>query len=591
MPLRSLFRCLPILLVAAVGPGTPAAAQATARPSPAISEATPGRPGGRLVVALRAEPKTLNPVTALDDPSRTVLERMMADLAHIDRATQEVVPALAESWTASEDGRRYRLVLRRGLRFSDGNALDADDVVFTFQVYTDPEVAAPQRELLIVEGEPIVAKKVDERTVDIEMAAPYAVGARLFDSIAVLPRHLLETAWKEGRLGAAWGLSTPPAEIAGAGPFRLKRFVPGERLELERNPHYWKVDARGQRLPYLEELHFLFVANEEAQSILFRAGETHLVDSLSPESFAFLAADAGERPYELRDLGPGLVYHMLFFNLNRLAGEGREALLARQRWFEQTAFRRAVSLAIDREAIVRLVFRGLATPIAGEVTPANRLWRNEALQPTRRDVAAARRLLAEAGFVRREDGELHDAAGRPVTFTVATNASSAERVQMATLLQEDLREIGITLRIVPLEFRALLDRIFESKDYDAVILGLGGGDVDPNSAMNVWLSSGSSHLFRLGEETPATPWEAEIDELLRRQLVTLDRAERGRLFDRVQEIIVEQQPFVYLVSPNVLVGAHSRLGNFRPVPLDHPTLWNVEELYWQPPGEAAAGSP
>ena len=233
----------------------------------------PGRPGGRLVVAQRAEPKTLNPVTALDSASREVIHRMMADLVHINRATQRTEPALASSWTVSGGGRRYLLHLRRGLRFSDGHPFDADDVVFTFQVYLDEKVGSPQRDLLIVGGKPIAVRKQDAWTVAFEFAEPYAPAERLFDSLAVLPRHLLEAAWREGRLARAWTLNTPPAQIAGLGPFRMKEYVPGQRLVLERNPYYWKRDSRETPLPYLDQLVFLFVAGEDGQAMRFQAGK------------------------------------------------------------------------------------------------------------------------------------------------------------------------------------------------------------------------------------------------------------------------------------------------------------------------------
>jgi peptide/nickel transport system substrate-binding protein len=405
------------------------------------------------------------------------------------------------------------------------------------------------------------------------------VGVRLFDSLAILPEHRLAEAYREGRLAEAWGLGTPPEEVVGLGPFRVRRHLPGERLELERNPHYWKVDREGRRLPYLDELVFLFVPDENAELLLFQNGQTHLIDDLSAEDFTRLQGEAERRGLRLEDLGPGLSYHFLFWNLNDLAGRELPEIARKQRWFGEVAFRRAVSRAIDREAMVRLVYRGRATPIATHVSPGNRLWRNTSIPPPERSLPEARRLLREAGFTWDDDGRLRDPGGAPVEFTVATNASSAERVRMATLLQEDLDQLGIRVGTAALEFRALIGRIFNSYDYEACLLGLGGGDVDPNSAMNVWLSDGSHHFWRLGQSEPATEWEAEIDELLRRQLVTLDPVERKRLYDRVQEVVAERVPMIFLVSPNVLVGARREVGNFRPAILDHPTLWNVEELY------------
>jgi peptide/nickel transport system substrate-binding protein len=539
-----------------------------------------GRPGGRVVFALRSEPKTLNPVAAVDIPSKEVIGRLTADLIHIDRQTQRTAPGLAKSWTVSPDGRHYTLELRRGLRFSDGHPFDADDVVFSFACYLDERNGSSQRDLLIVGGKPVVVRKLDAHRVALDMEQPYAAAERLFDSLAILPRHLLGKAQEEGRLAQAWGLGSPPTEVAGLGPFRLKSYAPGDRLVLERNPHYWKVDRAGQPLPYLDEIVFLLVPSEDAQVLRFKAGETDLISRLNAENFAMLASAA--RGYRLEDLGPGLEYTFLFFNLNDLAGAKLEAISRKQAWFRETAFRQAVSAALDREAMVRLVSRGRATPLGAQVTPGNKIWVNRALPAPTRSPERARDLLARGGFSWRE-GALRDGAGAPVEFTIVTNAANAARVQMATIVQEDLRQLGMQVQVVPLENRALLDRVFQSHDYDAALMALGSGDVDPTSEMSVWLSSGPTHLWHLGQPQPATPWEREIDERMRRQLVTLDPQERKRLYDRVQELVAENLPLIPLISPNILVGAREGLGNFRPAILDHYVLWNADELFWQIP--------
>ncbi len=547
-----------------------------------VTTGQPGRRGGRLVAAQRAEPKTLNPVTAADSASREVIRRMMADLIHIDRATHGTIPALATSCTVTNGGRRFTLQLRRGVRFSDGRPFTAADVVFTFQVYLDEKLRSPQRDLLVVGGKPVTVGSRGDYTVVLETAAPYAPAERIFDSIAILPRHLLEEPYREGRLDRAWSLDTPPAAMAGLGPFRLKQYIPGQRIVLQRNPYYWKTDRAGVRLPYLDELVFLFVPGEDAQVIRFQAGETDIIGRVGARNFAVLEKEQRARGYRMLDLGPSLEYNFLFFNLNNLEDRNLPRVVARQRWFRDERFRQAVSAAIDRDAIVRLVYGGRAAALSSHVTPGNRAWVNPALPPLGRSLERARRLLGAAGFTRNAAGELFDSSGRRVEFTIAASSSSPERVQMAAIIQDDLRQVGIAARVVTLEFRSLLDRIFQSRDYDAVVLGLGGGDADPASEMNVWLSTGGTHLWDLGRTRPATAWEAEIDSLMQRQLITMRPAERKRLYDRVQELAAAHLPIVPLASPHVLVGAKTGLANFRPALLDHHTLWNVEELYWTP---------
>ena len=574
-----------MLLLLALGAHSAAAAPAPAPRAAsedvlAIGDA--GQYGGRLVVALRAEPRTLNPIAAVDAPSKDVIGRMSGDLIHINRLTQGTESALAKSWKRSADGLTYILALRRGLRFSDGDAFDADDVVFTFKVLLDPAVGAPHRDLLVVGGKPIIVAKIDAYTVRFTLAEPYAAAERLFDSIAILPRHLLERAYAQGTLADAWATTTAPSAIAGLGPYRLKHYAAGQELVLERNPYYWKIDSSNRRLPYLDELVFVFAGNEDAQVIRFQSGDSDLLGRTTADNFALLSRDQAAKRYQLKDLGPALEYNFLVFNQNDLTGKTLPHIAAKQRWFGDVNFRRAVSLAIDRQGITRLVFKGRAVPLWGNVSPGNRLWVNTSIARPARSVAKARDVLNASGFSWRPEGALVDRQGQRVEFTIVTSATSAQRTAMATLIQADLKELGIEVRIVPLEFRALVERVVETFDYEASIQGLGGGDADPNGEMQVWLSGGANHLWRLGQKTPATPWEAEIDRLMQQQLSTLDTGKRKAMYDRVQTIIAEQQPFIFLAAPHILVAARGDLANFQPAVLDHYTLWNADQLYFAP---------
>ena len=541
-----------------------------------------GHHGGRLVVALRSEPRTLNPIAAVDAPSRDVIGRMSGDLIHINRLTQATESALAKSWKRSADGLTYTLSLRRGLRFSDGYPFDADDVVFTFKVLLDPAVGAPHRDLLVVGGTPISVTKVDTYTVSLTLAEPYAAAERLFDSIAILPRHLLERAYAQGTFADAWTMKTAPASIAGLGPYRLKQYVAGQEIVLERNPYYWKVNAANRRLPYIDEIVFVFAGNEDAQVIRFQSGESDLLGRTTADNFTLLSRYQAAKRYQLKDLGPSLEYNFLLFNQNDLTGKNLPHVAAKQRWFGDVNFRHSVSMAIDRQGITRLVFKGRAIPLWGNVSPGNRLWVNTAIPRPARSVAKARDLLKASGFSWRPDGSLVDRQGQRVEFTIVTSASSPQRTAMATLIQADLKELGMDVRVVPLEFRALVDRVVETFDYDATVQGLGGGDADPNAEMSIWLSRGTNHLWRLGQQTPATPWEAEIDRLMQQQLSTLDAGKRKALYDRVQTIVADQLPFIFLAAPHILVAARGDLANFQPAVLDHYTLWNADQLYFTP---------
>jgi peptide/nickel transport system substrate-binding protein len=532
-------------------------------------------------MALRAEPKTLNPLIAADGPSREVISAMQADLVHINRATQLTEPALAKSWKVSPDGLQYTLTLRHGLKFSDGHPVDIEDVLFTFRVYLDEAVHATQRDLLIVGGKPIAVTRADAETVKFTLAKPYGVGERLFDGMAILPRHLLEAAYKEGKLAQSGALGTAANQWAGLGAFRLKEYVAGQRLVLERNPYYWKIDEQGTRLPYLDEIVFLFVSSADAQVLRFQSGETDMISRLGAENFSVLSRQA--RDYTMADAGPGLEYNFLFFNLNELGEKAPAEMARKQNWFRTQKFRQAVSLAIDREAIVRLVYQGRGAALWGPVTPGNRRWANAAITYPGRSLDKSRQLLAEAGFrlLSGENGEqkLVDADAKPVEFSIITSSSNADRAKMAALIQDDSKQLGMRVQVVPLELRSLIDRVTQTKEYDACVLGVASFDADPNADLNVWLSSGGMHLWNPAQKHPATDWEAEIDRLMEQQLTATNSAQRKKLYDRVQEILAERQPMIFLASPDILVGAKKSIGNFHPAVLEPYVLWNVDQLY------------
>jgi peptide/nickel transport system substrate-binding protein len=552
----------------------------------AIVSGSPGTHGGTLVVAQRAEPKTLNPAAASDGPSRDVIGRMMADLIHINRVTQKTEPALASSWKMSDDGRSFTLKLRRGLRFSDGQPFDADDVVFTFKVFLDEKVNSPQRDLLVINGKPLSVTKIDAYTVRFDLDRPYAAAERIFDSLAILPRHLLEKAYEEGKFAESWTLNTAPGDIAGLGPFRLKQYVPGQRIVLERNPYYWKVDRNQSRLPYVDELAFLFAGTEDAQVIHFQTGDSQIINRFGTDNFRILAKDQETRGYRVEDLGPSLEFNFLVFNLNDLPSGELSDVQLKQKWFHDLKFRQAVSSAIDRDSIVRLAYQGHGTALWGNESPSDKRWVNEALPHPARSIEHARALLKSVGFSWNSDGKLLDRDGKPVEFTIITSSSNAQRVKMAVLIAEDLAQLGMNVHPVSLEFRGVVDRVFQSNNYDACILGVGGGDADPNVAMNVWLSNGPTHLWNLHEARPATDWEAEIDRLMQQQMITMNYVRRKQLYDRVQQLISDNLPVIFLATPDVLVGANNDVGNFNPGVLDPYALWNAEELFLKRPTQA-----
>ncbi len=512
--------------------------------------------GGTLRFALRSEPKTLVPHLVADESSELIRYLTGGVLIRQNRVTQELEPHLAVSWKLSDGGRAITFRLREGVRFSDGTPFGAEDVAHTFALLMDPAVHSPTADSFrSADGNPVV-ETLPGPQVRIRFPAPVAGLERLFDQVPIQ--------------------SARPArkEMASLGPFSVGEYKRGSHVLLERNPHYWRKDKTGRALPYLDAIRLEILQNRETELLRFRRGEFHLINKLDPEAFERLAA---ESPGVARNGGPSLESDFLWFNQVPNSPVPKH----KQAWFQSREFRRAISAAIQRADLCRVVYRGYATPAAGPVSPANRFWINSALSPHPYDSAGALSRLKRDGFSQRGPA-LYDRAGSPVEFSLITNAGNKARERMAAMIQHDLSKIGIKLNIVTLDFASLLERITKTFQYESCLLGLTNLDPDPNSQMNVWLSSASNHQWNPNQKTPATPWEAEIDRLMREQASSPDASRRKAAFDRVQRIVHEEAPFIYLVTKNTLAAVSPAVRNARVAAL-HPNIyWNADELYLAP---------
>ncbi len=507
--------------------------------------------GGELRFCLRAEPKTFHPQLVADGPSETIRYLTGGVLIRLNRATQQHEPELAVSWKVLEGGRQITLQLREKVLFSDGTPFSAVDVAFTMRALMDPELRSPTGDSFRSgAGQPLV-QVLGPHRVTITFPAPVAGLERLFDQVAILSS------------------SSPRKELAVLGPFALVEHKAGSHVLLGRNTHYWKRDEKGRQLPYLDAIRLDIQRNRDIETLRFRRGEIHLINNLDPELFEQLGSDA---PGSTHDAGVSLDSEFLWFNQVPQA----PIPAYKKAWFRSKGFRRAVSEAINRDDLCRVVYRGHARPGVGPMSPANRFWFRAGLQPHRFDPQAALRRLEQEGF-RQRDG-LRDKQGNLVEFSIITNAGNKPRERMAAMIQQDLAKLGIRLNIVTLDFSSVLDRMTRSFDYEACLLGLVNNDLDPNSQMNVWLSSSSNHQWNPSQKSPATPWEAEIDRLMQAQASTADSKKRKTHFDKVQEIAWEEAPFIYLVHKNALCAISSRVRNAAPVMLGPQAFWNIERM-------------
>ncbi|PYT93977.1 MAG: hypothetical protein DMG36_06915 [Acidobacteria bacterium] len=515
--------------------------------------------GGELHFCLHGEPKTFNPVLVDDEPSENIRYLTGGVLIRLNRQTQALDPALATSWKVSRDRRTITFHLRKGIYFSDGTPFSSEDVAYTMRLLMDPETHSTTGDAFRSGEGAVQVRAPGPDIVVITFPAPIAGLERLFDQVAILSAH------------------SPKKEMAVLGPFYVADYKAGSYVLLQKNQNYWKHDAQGHALPYIDSVRLDIQRNRDIELLRFRRGELQLINRLDAEQFDRLQQ---ENPVVTKNAGTGLDAEELWFNQVPAAPlpEYKKA------WFRTKGFRKAISMAINRADLCRIVYAGYAKPAYGPVSPSNQFWFNKSLEDPKYDPQAALRLLAQAGF-RYENESLKDRAGNRVEFTVVTNSGNAAREKIATMIQQDLTQVGIKVNVVTLDFPSLIERITRTFDYDACILGLVNTDLDPNGQMNVWLSSSENHQWNPSQKAPATSWEAEIDKLMREQAAAATEKERKAKFDRVQQIAAEQQPFIYLINKDVLLAVSPSVIGAVPVVLNPPGFWNVETLRLGPAPE------
>lgn len=541
-----------------------------------------GTRGGKLVYRVSSPPKTFNYLLANDEPSIvTAFFLLNSRLVEFDHSTKTYVPGLAEVWTMGPDRLSVDIRLRDGLKFSDGQPLTSSDVAFTLEAtYDERNKAEVFRDALLINGKPISVKVIDDRNLQFVLPETTAAADNYLYNIAVLPRNALEADQKAGRLSEAWKITAPPTSVVSSGPFVVASAVAAERIVLKRNPYYWKRDAQGTQLPYLDELTLEVVPDANQARVSLDQAQIDIVDRIRPTDYAsLLNANGVVRAF---DLGPSLGVDYIWFNLNPAKPDGTEMNPAKLAWFSDARFRKAVSMAVDRDSISRSTLQGLATPLYGIVSPANRIWANPDLPKIPYDLVQAASLLQEAGFTKRGSAdapELVDAQGNRVEFSLLVPAESEPRKLMAAVIQEDLAKLGIRMQVVPIEFAAVTNAWTKSHEYDAILLGLSVTDLEPSTYANLMLSKGDAHQWRPNQKLPSTEWETKVDQLFAEQARESDPEKRKSKFHEIQRIMADASAVIPIVTRHVVSAANSRVGNFSPSPIFPYSMWNAEELF------------
>ena len=556
--------------------------------------------GATVVETIPGDLATLNPLVNESAAGSAAIGRILDSLITLDPETGAVIPNLAKSWDISADNLQYTFHLRRGVHWSDGQPFTAEDVVFTWGTFfakeRDPVTGEPLRNEngtfqyrynsrstfgQMINGQEPLVELLDDYTVRFTTPEVYAPFLLFGGGVELLPKHILQGAFEDGTLMDQWSVDTAiqePWKIVGLNMFVLESYRPGERIVFKRNPNYWKIDSAGQRLPYVERIITKIVQDVNSSNVAFAQGLTDF-ESIAPDNVAWVKRGEARFDYTILDMGPSSTTNFIWFNLNPGQRADDQPYVAPHKfaWFNDKRFRQAISYGINREGIIRGVYFNRADILHGYVSPKRKFWYNDQIRKYGFLPDRSRALFAELGFEYRGK-DLYDAEGNRVAFALMTNSNNGLRVEMATVFKENLAALGIEVELQFLDFNTIINKTSDSFDYEACMLGLGGGAPDPYAGKDILMSGGRLHFTNPQQAAPSTQWEARIDELMRSIGRHTDVEKRKADFFEVQAIMAEEQPMIFLVSAKDYVGYRNRWENIQPTALGGVT-WNLESLW------------
>jgi len=559
-------------------------------------------PSSQLIFTTLSNPTTFNP--PLNTSAFNVFGFLYDGLINQNGITAELEPGLAESWEISENKKQIIFTLREGLKWSDGQPLTADDVVFSYnEVYYNPKITTGIKDILKIgtSGDLPTVKKLDDvasatlrdRRVEFTVSEPFAPFLRYAGGITILPAHALrpylQSTDSNGNLAflSAWGTGTDPKEIIGNGLYRMVSYKPSERLIFERNPYYWRKDAAGKTQPYIEKIVLQIIESTDNQIIKFRSGEIDSID-VTPDAFSLLKKEEKRGSYTIYNGGPSFDTRFVTFNLNKMQNQQGKPFVdpVKSRWFNTLAFRQAVAYALDRETMKNNIYRGLGEIQHSSLSSNNPYYLSpeEGLKVYEYNPEKAKKLLIDAGFKYNSQQELFDRDGNRVQFTILVKSEEKARVDAAVQIQQDLAKIGMKTDLQVLNFNAILQKL-DRRNWECYVGGFSGNGVEPHGGFNIWSSQGSLHQFNQGRQPwepelkgwEVSDWEKEIDRLFAQGAQELDDRKRKEIYGKFQQIAAEQVPFIYLVNGLSFQAVRDRVQNIKFSALGG-AFWNLYEL-------------
>lgn len=544
--------------------------------------------------SILSDPKTFN--YALSQESPNVFSLIYEGLINENGITGKIEPALAESWEFSPDKKQIIFTMREGLKWSDGEPLSADDVVFTYNdIYFNEKIPTDIRDILRIGKNRLLPKvrKLDERRVEFTVPEPFAPFLR-YTGLVILPAHALRESVNSkdssGKIKfvSMWGTDTDPKKIICNGPYQMESYTTSQRVVFRRNPHYWRKDAQGNPQPYIERIVWQIVENTDTTFIQFRSGGLDTI-SIAPEYFSLLKQEENRGKFKIYTGGPELSTTFLVFNLNQAKNSQNQPLVdpIKSRWFNTLEFRQAVAHAINRQRLLNNLFQGLGEPQNSPIYKQSPYYLSpeQGLKVYDYNLQKAKQLLQKAGFKYNAKGQLLDADGNRVRFTMLTNSGNKLREAIGSQIKQDLSKIGMQVDFNPINFNTMIEQVYTRRQWDSYIGKIGGGGVEPNGGANTWTTTGGLHTFNLASQPGEPPligwkaadWEKKIEQLYIQGASELDENKRRAIYAQSQRVTQENLPFIYLVNPLSMEAVRDRIGGINYSALGG-AFWNLYEL-------------
>ncbi|ACC84125.1 ABC transporter substrate-binding protein [Nostoc punctiforme] len=577
--------CLPIILVLAT------AITVTACNPSNFKTAAAQVP--QLVLSTTSDPKTFN--YALIQESPNISGFTYEALATQNGITKEIEPALAESWELSPDKLRFVFTLREGLKWSDGQPLTADDVVFSFNdIYMNKHIPTYTQDALRIGISKAFLKvrKIDERRVEFILPEPFSPFLRsIAAGVGILPEHALraavETKNSDGKpvFMSTWGTDTDPKKIVVNGPYTIESYSTNQRVTFRRNPYYWRQkDAQGKQLPYIERVIWQIVESPDTALLQFRSGGLDLLE-IGPGNFQLLKRQEKQGNFTIKNAGPDSGTNFITFNLNKGSRNGKPVVdPIKSRFFNNVAFRQAVAYAIDRQTMINNTLRGLGEPQDSPISVPSPYYFSpkEGLKTYDYNPEKAKQLLLGAGFKYDDKGQLLDADGNRVRFTMM--AVAGNRPTITPKIQQDLGKIGIKVDLQFLDFSIIGEKISNTLDWECWYGAITGG-IEPQDGFNVWSVEGNFHVFNQKAQAgqsptvgwKATDWEQKIEDLYIQGAREFDETKRKAIYAETQQLSQEYLPFIHLFNSLALVAVRNTIENVKYSAIAGYN-WNIYEL-------------